>query len=383
MARHALLVLAAALAWSAPPVLANEEGDATRRLEFSGYYKTLLTRSDTLLPVHDAYAADLNRLRLELQGPLLPDLALDLQYDNEAMLGDYLDTPQFQAQMTRKDDRYWDLDKTYADRDDVFARHRLYRASLTWSQGNTDVRMGRQRIALGTGRFFSPLDRINPVAPNLLERDERPGVDALLVEHKLGPLARATAFYVPGRDRDSGALQWHANAAAIDWSLIAGRFRDEDMAGGDIATQLGEAGLRAEVSWNRPDQGEAYQRGVIGLDYAFANTLTVSGEYYYNGAGAGDKRFYNFLALLDGRVLSLARDYAGVYASYELTPLLKSTNALVFNLDDGSRYFSPELTYSVRQNLDVTAGLQSYGGSAGSEFGFFRQVLFAQLQYFF
>ena len=32
-----------------------------------------------------------------------------------------------------------------------------------------------------------------------------------------------------------------------------------------------------------------YRRALFGLDYAFANTLTLSGEMYYNGAGASDR----------------------------------------------------------------------------------------------
>lgn len=366
-----------------PMACVAESGGDAERVAFSGYYKNLLTRSETLVPVHEPYIADLNRLRLEARGPLLPQLLLDLQYDNEIVFGDYLETAQFQAQKNTKDPRYLDLDSTWTDHGDLYGRQRLYRASLTWSQGDTDVRIGRQRIALGTGRFFSPLDRLNPVAPTILEREERPGVDAVLVEHKTGPVSRVSAIYSPARNRDSGALQWHGNNYAVDWSLVGGRFRGEDMVGGDIATQIGDGGLRAELTTSRPDIAPAYQSAVLGLDYAFPGTLKLSGEVYYNGAGATDKRLYDFSALLLERTLNLARHYAGFYAGYDVTPILKIDVSLVLNLDDGSRFFSPELTWSIRQDVDIAAGFQVYGGSTGSEYEFFRPVLFGQVKLYF
>jgi hypothetical protein len=43
------------------------------------------------------YALILNRLRLEAKGDLAPGLELDLQYDNELLLGSYLGTAEFRS----------------------------------------------------------------------------------------------------------------------------------------------------------------------------------------------------------------------------------------------------------------------------------------------
>lgn len=52
-----------------PPASAGEEGTADQpKLKLGGYYKNLLVQSKTVFPEGDAYIADLNRLRLELQG---------------------------------------------------------------------------------------------------------------------------------------------------------------------------------------------------------------------------------------------------------------------------------------------------------------------------
>lgn len=365
--------------------MAQAEKEAAQGIQFSGYYKNLLVRSETVFPSTQPYLADLNRLRIEVKGQMLENIAFEVQYDNEAYLGNYLQTAQFRMQRDLRPNQYWRLDKNYLDTPDIFARHNLYRAFATWSKGETDVLVGRQRIAWGTGRFFSPLDRLNPITPTALERDERAGVDAILIERKLGPVSRFSAVYAPQHNHadDTLAMQWHGNTRGIDWSLVGGRFLGDRMIGMDIATQLGDAGLRGELTRTLPKAGSGYTRAVLGFDYAFPNTATITAELYYNGGGATNAADYDSAALLAGRIQSPARRYVGLYASYEITPLLKSVNYFVANLDDRSRFFSPTLIRSVKPNLDWTLGVQWYGGAAGSEFGRFRPLFFTQVQYFF
>ena len=366
-------------------VLLSLVGAQAAELKSSGYYKNLLLESETIAPRGEPYTLDVNRLRLELKGALAEGVALDLQYDNEVLLGSYLQTAQFAAQKNLQPEQYWDLDRVYGEGDNWYGRHRLYRASLTFSSGATDLRIGRQRIAWGTGRFWSPVDLLNPINPITLEREERVGVDAVLAEHKLGPLSRISAVYAPSRESGawSGALNWHANAAGVDYSILAGRFRGEQVAGGAIATQWAGAGIRAEFTHNAPEAAPAYRRAVVALDYAFASTLTLSGELYYNGAGARDPSAYDFAALFAGRIQNVGREYFGGYLGYEITPLLKSANFVVMNLADDSRYFSPTLVFSLQANLDLTLGAQLFSGPAGSEYGMLSDVAYAQLQWFF
>ena len=371
----------AAKAWAQ----AGDPDPGSSAWKLSGYYKNLLSRSETVFPAGERYTLDLNRLRLELQGKPADALAVDVQYDNEILLGSYLHTEQFQLQKQLKPDQYWKGSWNYVDRPDYYGTSRLYRGTATLSAGNTDVRFGRQRIAWGTGRFWSPLDILNPFSAIQLEREERVGTDALVVDQKLGPLSRLSAVYAPAHDRGnaSAAGLWHTNVSGVDFSVATGKFHRDHVTGVDVASQIGSAGVRGEATYTRPETGENFRRMLVGVDYAFANTLTLTGELYYNGAGASDKAAYDFASLFAGRVRSLARRYAGIYASYEITPLLKSVNYLVVNADDRSRFFSPSLVYSIRTNVDLTAGVQLFRGAEGSEYGRLNDVYYAQMQWFF
>lgn len=149
--------LLAALAFGASAQETSQSG-----LKFSGYYKSLLEESETIVPGGQRYLLDLNRLRLQLQGKLSEHVAVDLQYDNELLFGSYLHTAQFASQSSLAPDQYLDLDGNYLRGGSYYGQHRLYRGNVTLSSGDTDVRIGRQRIAWGTGRFWSPLDLLNP-----------------------------------------------------------------------------------------------------------------------------------------------------------------------------------------------------------------------------
>ena len=352
-------------------------------LALSGSLKSVYLRSRA--STGEDYALSLNRLRVEAKGDLAPGLALDLQYDNEVLLGSYLGTAEFRAAKDRVAPQYWRADANYVERGDVYGRHRLYRAAVTLTRGEIDLKLGRQRIAWGTGRFWSPLDMLNPVNPLALEREERVGVDAALLEAKLGPLSRASLVYAPAPDRGSPsrAVQWHGNASGVDTSLVAGRLLGLDIVGMDLATQIGDAGIRGEVARLRPRGGPAFNRLMVGADYALANGLTLSAELYYNGAGSRDPAGYDIAGLGSGRVTNLATRYTGLYAAYEITPLLKWVTYVVVNGDDRSRAVDSRLAWSWRSDLELVIGLQRFSGTESSEYARMPNAAFAQLQWFY
>ena len=352
-------------------------------VRFSGHYKNTIAGSRTTFG-DERYTLDANRLRLEWKGQVRPGLGIEVQYDNEVLVGDYLRTRQFQLESSLPRRTYWGLEGVYARGDEVLARHRLRRGAVTLSRGATDLRVGRQRVAWGTGRFWSPLDLLNPVNPTALEPGEREGADAVLLEHKRSAVSRASFVFAPVRDRRDYVLaQWHGNIRGADYSITAGQVPEGKMLGVDAAGQLGGSGIRAEWTVTRVTDGGTPHRVLLGWDYAFANTLTLSAEIYFDGAGSADPSRYDVAGLLNGRRQTVGRRYAGLYTRYEFTPLLKWESWLASNLDDRSTYFSPRITYSVRENLDLAIGAQLHAGRRGTEFGERRNLRFAWLQWFF
>jgi hypothetical protein len=374
----------ACAAWLAVLLVGAPASVQADGLVLTGSVKSLLLQSRSA-STGESYELSLSRLRIEVKGDLAPGLALDLQYDNELLFGSILDTADFRATKDIAAPQYWRADANLLERGDVYGRHRLYRAAVTLTRGNVDLKLGRQRIAWGTGRFWSPLDILNPISPLALERDERLGVDAALLEAKLGPLSRASLVYAPAPDRGpaSRALQWHGNAAEVDVSLVAGRLRGLGIVGMDVASQIGDVGVRAEAARLSPEGGPDFNRWMAGADYAVGAGLTMSAELYYNGAGSRSTAGYDFAGLRAGHVASLATRYAGLFASYEITPLLKWVNYALLNIDDISSGIDSRLIWSWRPNLELTLGVQRFGGTDRSEYGRMPSMLLAQGRWYF
>ena len=351
----------------------------------TGSLYTIYTDSRTVIPPARDFYFDLTRLRLKIAGKSVARLSLDVQYDNELRLGSYLSTAQYALLDRRQAFTSFDLAHDYIARDNIVARHQLYRATLAWSRGVTDVRVGRQRVALGTGQFWSPLDLLNPLDPTRLEREYRTGVDAVVVERKLGDVSRVQGMFAPGtvRARAIAAGYLHGNVRGTDYSILAGRFRGDDAMGVDFSSARGGLGLRGEGAITRPAAGPRYARALLGADYGFGNTLNLTAEVYVNGQGEVERARYDYAALTSGRALNVGRYYAAIAGSYDITPLVKAACYGVANVGDGSGVLWPRLEYSAMSNLDLMLGLQHFLGGENSEYGRVRDLLHGEAHWFF
>lgn len=349
----------------------------------SGELQALALRSHDLNGA--SYEAAASRLRLKFKGIVGPAARIDLQYEHELRGGSVLQTMTYAMEQAAVTPPYWRLQSTYLERGDLIASHGLHRISLSLDQGDSTARFGRQRIAWGVGRIWSPLDRLNPPPVTTLDRSERAGVDALLLEHRFGAVARLSAAVAMGHDRASRsqALRWHGTVSETEYSVVTGRFKQDRVTGLDLTHRLGDAIVRAEWARIDEDGGNAHDRTLLGADLAFANTLNLAAEFYQDGSGADRLESYDFEALARGRRSTLGRRYLGLQASIESSPRVRWHLDAIVNLVDQSRYLAPSVVFEFRPDADVTAGLQSFAGRTGSEFGLRADAAYLRFRWFF
>jgi hypothetical protein len=316
---------------------------------------------------------------------LSPDLALE--NTNIFGYGDVnytVDYNRFRADLSLEHEKYTDFaGKLIVDNETLYTtkpsslqnKTSIYRAYIQYRGRKHFWSVGKQRIPLGVGRIWNPIDVFNPIDAEAIEIDERIGTDSIRYEYAVSELSgiNVTVAKDKGMIEVKGYLEYadvglvglwdeDVDQYIIDWEherqLPGNRieFPDEkgrqDIIGWEIEGQLQETGieLRSEGgSFHNRNTGERYTEFMVGAEYGFVNSLTLLGEY----------RFSDKTGL----------DYLGSRLSFQPSMLWICNVLAVVNLDDNSGFAAPSLEYSLSDEMTLNAGAFIYFGGDDDEFG--------------
>ncbi len=259
-----------------------------------------------------------------------------------------------------------DMSWTGVDADLFHLGGRVDRAWVTLRAPHLDITLGRQPLSFGNAFFFTPMDLVAPFSPTVIDREYKPGIDAIRADAFIGMSTRVTAVaaYAGGWDRDGTILAAHGvfTVRITDVGLFAGRVHGDAVLGADASSAIGPVGVRAEgtVTWPADDDEDPFVRAVVGADHSTAWGLSLMAEVYYQSVGRSDPDDYLEMATSErftrGELWALGQWYAALNASYELTPLVILSLAAVANLGDPSLLLAPGLAWSIAGNADLSVG---------------------------
>jgi len=251
--------------------------------------------------------------------------------------------------------------------------HNLDRLYLLLPFDTIDVTVGRQVLAWGSARVVNPTDIIAPYAFNVLDAEERYGVDAVRARIPLGALSELDFGWVTGRDlkfRDSAFfVRPRMHVRDTDFALLLLGFRQHLLIGVDFARPVGAAGVWCEAAYVRPGflehsaaaEGSDYIRVSTGLDARVLSRTYAFAEYHFNSAGASGIGGYasraRHDAYRDGAVYLLGRHYLAIGITHEITPLITLSTTALANAADGSIALAPRLEYNIRPDMYVAVGV--------------------------
>ncbi len=359
---------------------AQEEPVSYPDFTFHGYYKNLLI--DYTDPTTSTnYLKDFNRLRLKMEGRFNENWSTNIHYELRA----FPNIGFLPVQGVATQDNYLNLNWVLSSTPDYIVMHGLDRAYVTYSTGKLDVSVGRQRIAWGTGKAWNPTDLFNPFNPLEIDKEEKTGTDAVTAIYSSSDVTRTSLVYNVRNAwaSSSVAIKHQTTINDIDYSVMAGKFKEDTVYGFDFAGALQEIGMHGEATYTQSKNFPNYLRYVIGADRTFTNNFSIMGEYYFNGTGSQNPLQYNYARLLSGEVTNLAQNYLMLGTNAEITPLLLWGNTFIKNLDDGSFSFSPRLTYSYAENITIIGGIYFFGGDKNTEYGNYPAIYYVQLGYYF
>ncbi|MBU4263723.1 MAG: hypothetical protein KKC76_17855 [Proteobacteria bacterium] len=235
----------------------------------------------------------------------------------------------------------------------------IYRGYLEYHGETHFWVIGRQRIPLGVGRVWNPIDIFNPIDSQSVEPQERPGTEALRYEYAVSQLANFDCTL--SRDKGEARLKGYLDYADVALVGLYDNDADLDIIGWELEGELFASGieLRSEGgSFHDDATGSRHTEFIAGAEYGFVNSLTVLGEYRYSDETKSD-------------------DMA-ISLSFQPEILWTVTCLGVENLNDHSFFIAPSVEYSTGNESTLSAGAFLYHGSDRDVYGGYADRIYVR-----
>jgi hypothetical protein len=245
-------------------------------LSFDGYAVDVLSGQLSYLDYVDDAVLNLTRLRLRPTLRLWEGASVALEHETDVLLSsrDLRSpfTPSATGNRQAVTARWRVADGAHAVIDHYVDRL-YFRQNLSWGS----IIVGRQRIQWGSGRIWNPTDLFSPINPASYDKIEKDGADAVSLKLHLGQFTDLQLVYNlrPSLDSSNYGARFRTNYGEYDLSVMGGYFDRRPVIGADIAGNLFDAGVRAEVTWTGDSEkgSDAYLRYIVGADYQFSPVL--------------------------------------------------------------------------------------------------------------
>lgn len=325
--------------------------------------------------------------RLNIEWYLVDELSLNWEMRTRFFAGDLVDEIPFYKEGVDTDPGYMKLSWIVADSEKWFVHYIPDRLNLDWYSDEWRITVGRQRINWGINMATNPNDLFNIYSFYDFDYPERPGADAIRIQHFLNWASRIEIAYSPAREaRNSVAAALYGfNTRGYDVQVISGYYRHKFAAGGGWAGSIGQSGFKGEVmGFFDMDEGSESEPvnliAALSADYIFDNSLFLIVEGLYNKEG-GRESFLLLGEPITADNPSFSRFQFTAQGSYPFTPVWNGSLALVYYPDEEAVYISPSVSYSVAQNVDFNLITQIFAGSSDSAFSNAGNVVAATLKW--
>ncbi len=344
---------------------AQDEAEKPKPYELSGYIKNLQSAYviDNINPFNPSkklvISDNLLHNRLNFKYFLNKNWTLKTDLRNRFFWGDQPQLPigNYAEQLDAAND-YFDLSYEWSDPSGVALQTMIDRAYLEYLSEDWEVRLGRQRINWGISTLWNPNDIFNAYNFADFDYEERPGSDAVRVKFfpNYSSSIELAASMADSLEAATIAAKGGFNLKGYDIQLLAGVAQNDWVFGGGWAGNLKNASLKGEFATFIPvDTGATSFALTFNVDYQFKNSLYANVGFLYNslGATAGDLSQL-FTLEISAKNLYPFRYTVFTQFGYPLNPLTNLGGAIIYSpVESHAVFFTPTLTRSLRQNLDL------------------------------
>ncbi len=257
-----------------------------------------------------------------------------------------------------------DLSHNWVERRGHILNSSIDRLHGSWVGDTWEVHIGRQRLNWGKSMVWNPNDLFNTFSWLDFDYEERPGTDAIRVQHNWGFASSAELGYKISRDISESVVagMWRGNVGTYDLQGIAGFYAGDWVLGGGWSGYVESSGFKGEASVFLPD---GTFTASIGGDHMLSNGVYLSGELLYNG-GFIDQPGSEAGLFQPPRANNLFIAKTGYFANASASPhpLVTVGAGLMGSFTRSVHILIPQVSYSVAENLDFLVLAQLLRGSS-------------------
>ena len=238
---------------------------------------------------------------------------------------------------------------------------KLYRAYAGYEDAKNRVVFGLQNIPMGVGRIWTPTNLFNPRNTYALEPDETYGVFGLSYAHYIGDTEQVNIVASQREDYSyKYALQYKSYFNFADIGVDFLHSNQTTMLGYEVEGNLGKSGVevRSEGAYIKNDEdllGSLYQ-GIIGADYAFVNSVTLTAEALFSSKIYTQKQLFEHYNSEVAANLVTSHFYTAFNLSYSYTIYLSASLLYIESFNNEGRFVSPTLTYTLNDYNSFSTG---------------------------
>ena len=408
-----LLLIVCSVSVIAKDTVAEDFLDEESNWEFDNFIRQSFLLNKSALPSEIRTKNDLfaSYTRLRLGTAYKGDkIEMEASGNGDFIFANYKDTHEFQyLWMSQNRNRMMFMEKIH-DENDYLVRADVHRLNVSYNTNKLKLKLGRQSISWGQGRFINPLDLITPTGPFILDMEDIQGADGIDANWYLNSTDFVEMVITPYRrldDPDLGELYYRDTNALLRYKAT---FKDADIMvlgghhfhswvwGGDINLTKWDASFRAGYlgraerdlsqyayydEYDLPPQ--VSHQGVLGASYAFAKgKYRVNFESFFNSSYTGDG---NEPALAEhqkqeglassgftqpiredqsffrskGRIITKHPVLLELSLGTEFTDLLSGNLVLIHDPVGKSEFVSPSLSYNFHDEGTLVVGAHLFG----------------------
>ena len=358
--------------------------------QFSGYVKFLNT--STFKNFNSIANDNLLHNRLNFKMYVSENLTTSIELRNRLFWGNSVQNIPNYADLIDENQNI-DLSVNIIDKPALLLHSKIDRLNIDYRVGKWQFTIGRQRINWGKNLVWNPNDLFNTYSFIDFDYEERPGADALRVQHFLSgdSSLEAVINYIKDGADNTLAFKYNFHKYNYDFQVLLAKYLEDYTIGIGWEGAIKTVGIKGEFSYFIPqDKGNTYDDVLVGsvsLDYYFKNGISMNSSVLFNGGGirnsnSFDASQFNSLELNAKNLMPNRWSYF-FQISKSLTPAINASMSTIYAYELKGLFLMPQFGYSISQNWDLDMIAQVFYGKEDDNFSNVQNSIFLRFRWSF